>query len=214
VGEAVAAVDPRRARKRPKTNPADPSEVRERGAPGWVGIAAALAHGARASMAKPAAKKNVVGRRTVVRTPGFGRSSAGGAARIKVDGAARIAGNAVALEAAGGSPRCWDATSRRVALTCSTQMAARCARSCRADREKMPEGGTCAVIAAQIGRAAASGKKDALTAEYAVSAVARKLQEVGRLIRGNGAKISSPASTAAINHARFEGGGVRLQTPS
>jgi carbon-monoxide dehydrogenase large subunit len=166
VGEPVAAViasSPEAAE-----DIADRVEVEIEETPAVVGIGAALAPGAPRVHGETAGNVVVEGR---VKTPGFDAVMAAAQVRIKFDARSHRQ-NALPLEPC-GAHAAWDATSRRVALTCSTQMP-HAVRTIIAELIGMPEADL-RVIAPDVG--GGFGQKMALPAEYVVVCwLARKLK--------------------------------------
>jgi aerobic carbon-monoxide dehydrogenase large subunit len=166
VGEPVAAVVAPTAEL--AEDIADRIEVEIDELPAVVGPAAALASGAPRVHAEAPGNVVVEGR---VKTPGLDAAMAGAHQRIKVEARSRRQ-NALPLE-----PRtahaAWDATSRRVTLTCGTQMP-HVLRTIIAELIGMPESDL-RVIAPDVG--GGFGQKMALPPEFVlVCWLARKLK--------------------------------------
>jgi carbon-monoxide dehydrogenase large subunit len=166
VGEPVAAVVAPTAEL--AEDIADRVEVEIEETPAAVGSAAALAQSAPRVHAEAAGNVVVEGR---VKTPGLDAAMAAAHRRIKLEARSRRQ-NALPLE-----PRtahaAWDATSRRVTLTCGTQMP-HVLRTIIAELIGMPENDL-RVIAPDVG--GGFGQKMALPAEFVlVCWLARKLK--------------------------------------
>ena len=196
VGEPIAAViasSPEAAE-----DIADRVEVEIEEMPAVVGLRAALAPGAPRVHGEAAGNVVVEGR---VKTPGFDAAVAAVQRRIKVDIRSRRQ-NALPLEPR-GAHAAWDATSRRVTLTCSTQMP-HAMRTIIAELIGMPESDL-RVIAPDVG--GGFGQKMSLPAEYVVVCLARaQAQDVGRLDRGPARKshrlLPQPRSIRSRSKAR------------